>query len=167
MPRAQLEQLTAIHEAAHAVACVVFRIAFKWVSVVSDGSVLGRTVLDVRPPAPWRTAHGRLRYLGELIKSELAGVAAEYDFCERHRWSTVALSLYAQQDIDSAQRRIDAARRVRIAIPNLDVYQLRASRFVVAHRGRIEAVADELIMRDTLSAAEVRGLVNVPKRAAR
>jgi hypothetical protein len=46
-------QLTAHHEAGHAVAAVAFGIGFDRVSVVDDRDALGRIVLDQKPPHLW------------------------------------------------------------------------------------------------------------------
>ena len=48
--QARTRQLTAFHEAAHAVAAVAFEIGFETVSVVDDPETLGRIVLDQNWP---------------------------------------------------------------------------------------------------------------------
>jgi ATP-dependent Zn protease len=139
-------EITAYHEAGHAVACCVFKHEFKTVSIIPgegfQGILNGSGIpedFNIDNPGPEEK-----KLAWEQIIISLAGTASEYRFTGEDNWGG---SMRDRRKAYAFAALLD--RRVE------DFYET-AREFISSNWKKVEAVAQALLERHTLSAQQVK-----------
>jgi hypothetical protein len=134
----------AAHEGAHSALAVISHLPVKrvWISDNGDGRAEYAHLFTAAEAETW-------------VINALAGAEGEMLLCNSN-------SAAGQGDIDAIRA---MTRRMGIRFLDLDAAQSKARKLVRLHRTSIEAVADVLIERRSLSGAEIAALVHAAAAA--